>query len=139
MQNIFEVLDEVTQRLRDKTPYTIYDPARPDDEYDDYSRPFVAISSGGPVPASGDRGIIGTRYDGKILFWSISIYAPSPEEARYAKWRVFDALEGFVPENASELIAKGGMAYSRKSNKVRPALYVETLAFECRTNLVIKT
>lgn len=139
MKNIFDVHLEVVQRLRDNTPYTVYSPARGDDEYDDYSKPFIAISNGGPVPAAGDRGIIGARYDGKILFWSINTYAPDSDEALYAKWRVLDLLEGFVPENATELIAKGGMAYSRKRNEVRPALFVESIAFEARTNLILRS
>lgn len=139
MQNIFDVNDKVVGRLRSNTPYTIYDPARPDDEYDDYDSPFVSISFGGPVPAAGDRGIIGARYDGQIIFWAVSCYGPTAEEARYAKWMVFNLLQGYEPEGASELIAKGSMAYSRKSNTVRPALFVESMAFEARTNLIIRT
>lgn len=126
---------EVIQRLRDKTPYAVVHPARNDDEYDDYSEVFIAVSYGGPVVAARERGIVGTRYDGKVVFWAISIYAPDPDEAAYAKDWVFDVLEGFKPSNTSELVAKSGMAFSRKRNTIRPAVYVESLSFESLTNL----
>lgn len=128
---------EVIQKLRDDTPYTVVHPARNDDDYDDYGEVFIAVSFGGPVVAAREKGIIGTKYDGKVIYWAISIYAPDPDEAAYAKDLVFDVLEGFKPTNTSELIAKSGMAFSRKRNTVRPAVYVENLSFEAVTNLAL--
>lgn len=96
--------------------------------------PYVATYSGGPIRAAGGHHIVGSRNDVTVLFWTVQVWAPTIQIARFYKGKITE-LAGRVLVDSSELVLAGGNTFTRSSNEVRPTQYVEEVQFTTRSNM----
>jgi len=99
--------------------------------------PYIAVVFGarGRV-ALQYRGIVGSRYDSKNLYFGVECYAGDPATKRMLADHVVDALEGFEPVNASEISSSYSGSIENpatvQQNSVRFGI---GLTFDCMVNV----
>lgn len=98
------------------------------------SVPFVAMYTGGPIRSGRDHHIVSNKYDTTVLFFTVQVYAPTAQIARYWKGKITE-LGGVRLVDSGELTLAGGNTYTRASNEVRPTTYIEEVQFTVRSNL----
>lgn len=102
---------------------------------DGLTLPYYVISFGGPIRAAAGRGITSVRDDVMRSYVSVYCVAPDADAMRSIKNTAFDVLTGYIPDNASELIPEGGLAYGQGNTTIRPTRYMKFLVWTYRTNL----
>lgn len=100
-------------------------------------KPYIVINFGGPIRAARDRGLVSAKYDSTILFITLDVFAGTDDDALAIKGYLLDNLVGWVPEGATELVPAGGMTHSRAASAVRPTQYIESISFQCFSNLEV--
>lgn len=97
--------------------------------------PYVVIFFGGPVRASSDHHITSTRNDTVIGYCTVQVISLTDKSARDVNNKIRNALVGFRPTDAGEMVTEGGLAYSRGSNDVKPTTYYRETGYSYRMNL----
>lgn len=102
---------------------------------DGLTLPYFVISFGGPIRAARGRGITGVRDDVMRSYVSVYCVAHDADALRELRRQAFDVLTGYIPENGSELIPEGGLAYGQGNTTIRPTRYMKFLVWTYRTNM----
>lgn len=100
-------------------------------------KPYIVVNFGGPVRAARDRGLVSAKYDATVLFITLDVFAGTSDDALAIKGYLLEELVGWKPTGATELIPMGGMTHSRAATGVRPTQYIESLSFQCFSNLEV--
>lgn len=123
------------------TGVTIFDEQVTDAERvpqaDGFVLPYVALVFGarGRV-ALGQRGIVGSRYDSKNLYFGAECYAGTAAMKRQLADIVFDCLEGFEPVNGSEISSSySGSIENPASIQQSSVRFGIGLTFDCMVNV----
>ncbi len=89
-----------------------------------------------PVRSARDRRLTGTRGDTLVSGFTVRVFSDTAEDALSAIDSLYDIFAGYKPFNCGELSLESGAPYSVGSTIVSPQLYVESLFFSFRTNLI---
>ena len=97
--------------------------------------PYVVVTFGGPIESARDRHITNRRMNGLKSWVVATAVAPIDVDALRVKNQVIDALWGYIPTDAGEMILSGGTSQSTSSEQTRPHKYLHTVMFEVNHNL----
>lgn len=97
--------------------------------------PFLVVSFGTPIRASGDHGLVSSRNDTKIGSVVVRVVSATAESARQVRDKVVYWLEGWSPENSGELLLEMGIGTDNATPTTKPTRFYQTIGFTYRTNL----
>lgn len=130
---------DVKARLESGLPLTVYDAQAPEDAdivlTNGLFNPFLVLYSGGPIRSGTDHHLVGSRNDTTVLYWTIAVYAPTPDVTDLIVGQILDLMTGYKPPDCGEMLLEGGLSYKRGLNAVRPTQYVREIAYNARSNL----
>jgi len=135
------VRQEVADRLRE-LPQDLYEGVVPDDEELKTSNgvvlPYNVLTWTNPIAERRNRGIMGVR---KVLFavtCTVHSISPDYDASIDVHMDVFNALTGFQPTNASEMLPWGGFSMNTTTDKAKPTKYIHTQGFRMYINTILE-
>ena len=139
--DILAVHDQITAKLRSEISQDVYETAVPEDVKISHGatglfNPYVVITYGDMVEASGSAGIISTRYNMGNSYCIISCVGPTERSSRQVANLVRDALVGFAATDSGEMRLAGGRNYIASESNAGPNKYVADLNFIFPVNTV---
>ena len=98
-------------------------------------KPYMVVFFGDPIRTAGDHHITSTRSDVLRGYFTVQVVGADFASVRAIRDRVKNALVGFRPFDSGEIVAEGGISYSRAASNGSDVKYIRELGFSYKTNL----
>lgn len=135
------IQNDIIARLQEQIPQLeVFDTEVPDEQKLPTSngmlKSYAVVYFSEPVRAAVSRGIVSTRRDLHRAGMTVQVISPRSGDARMWADKIKDALTGYKPADASEMVLEGGAATNNGTGTTRPTTYSRYIAFSFYTNLI---